>query len=182
MGYAVLQDSAQDPLLFFMRASTDHLSGMTGLAPEVVLCKGGGSFAASAGSVSEIAHGWYQVTGHSADTDTPGPLILHAEADGADATERVFYVQADNPHLPVKARVVEALSSDTYAEPGQAIPPTPTTLAYMLSWLYKLSRNKLQQTNTQTSVFNDAGTIVDHKALVSDDGTVTTRAEFVSGP
>lgn len=82
----------------------------------------------------------------------------------------------------VKTQAVDALATDTYAEPGQGAPAATTTLAVKINYLYKLMRNKLTQTSTTLSVFDDAGSTVDQKATVSDDGTTYTRGEIGTGP
>lgn len=82
----------------------------------------------------------------------------------------------------VNAEVVDALNTDTYAEPGQGAPPATTTLVQKIGYLYKLARNKLEQTSSQLSVYDDAGTTVDQKATVSDVGGTFTRGELETGP
>lgn len=82
----------------------------------------------------------------------------------------------------VNAEVVDALNVDTYAEPGQGVPPATATLMQKIGYLYKLMRNKITQTATETKVYNDAEDTVDQKATVSDDATTYTRGEFGSGP
>lgn len=88
----ILQGSAGYPLMFLMIDSSDHVSAKTGLSPTVTLSKTGGSFASPAGSVSEIANGWYKVAGHATDTGTFGPIILHATGSGADPFDAVVGV------------------------------------------------------------------------------------------
>jgi hypothetical protein len=82
----------------------------------------------------------------------------------------------------VNAEVVDTLSVDTYAEPGQGAPGTTITLAAKINYLYKAWRNKSTQTATTYSLFDDAGTTVDQKLTVSDDGTTASKGEVGSGP
>jgi len=82
----------------------------------------------------------------------------------------------------VKVQVVNALSVDTYAEPGQGAPAATAPLSTKIGHLYKLSRNKITQDATTLKVFADNGTTVDAKATVSDDGSEYTRGELVTGP
>jgi len=82
----------------------------------------------------------------------------------------------------VNAQVLDVLNVDTYAEPGQGIPPASPTIRQMLHYLYKMLRNKKEQTATVLSLYDDAGTTVDQKASVSDDGTTFTKGEIVTGP
>lgn len=90
--YTLDQNAATTPLLFLLLDSSDHLTGKTGLAPTVTLSKSGGAFAAPAGAVSELGSGWYKVAGNATDTNTLGPLILHATAAGADPSDEVYQV------------------------------------------------------------------------------------------
>jgi len=82
----------------------------------------------------------------------------------------------------VNAEVVDALNGDTYAEPPQGAPAETATLAAKISYLYKAFRNRLTQTATTLSIYNDAGAVVDQKATVSDNGITYTRGEIISGP
>jgi hypothetical protein len=75
-----------------------------------------------------------------------------------------------------------ALLDDARGEPAQGAPPVNPDLATKVDWLYKLMRNKITQTATTLSIYNDAGNVVDHKSTVSDDATTYTRGEIVSGP
>ena len=98
MGYEIQIDSMSRPLLFLMIDETDHRTGKSGLAPTVTIRKVGGSFASPAGAVTEVGNGLYEVAGNATDTDTLGPLALHAEAVGADDVDDIFQVVAYNPH------------------------------------------------------------------------------------
>ena len=82
----------------------------------------------------------------------------------------------------VNAEVVDALDTDTYAEPGQGAPAATASITDKLGYLYKFLRNKIVQDATTLEVYNDAGAVVDQKATVSDDGTDFTRGEIGSGP
>lgn len=82
----------------------------------------------------------------------------------------------------VNAEVVDALATDTYAEPGQGAPAATTSLAAKINYLFKAWRNKATQTATTYSLMADDGTTVDQKATVSDDATTYTRGEIASGP
>lgn len=82
----------------------------------------------------------------------------------------------------VNAEVVDALATDTYAEPGQGAPASTTTLAAKINYLYKSWRNKKTQTSDTWKLFADDTTTVDQKATVSDDGTTATKGEIATGP
>ncbi len=67
-------------------------------------------------------------------------------------------------------------------EPSQGAPPMATSLVQKINYLYKAWRNKVTQTSSTHSLFNDNTSTVDHKRTVSDDGTTFTRSVMVSGP
>jgi hypothetical protein len=81
----------------------------------------------------------------------------------------------------VKAQVVAALATDTYAEPGQGAPAATTTLAAKLNYLFKAWRNKSTQTATEYDLYADNGSTVDQKASFSDDATTATRGKIGTG-
>lgn len=87
----------------------------------------------------------------------------------------------DGPHI--KAEVVEALTVDTYPEPGQGAPPVEASLADKISFPYKGWRNCWTQ-NKDTGeqiLLGDDDVTPDQKAINSDDGTVFTRGKIGSG-
>jgi hypothetical protein len=114
MGYLLKQSSTDRPLLFLMVNADDHVAGMTGLSPTVTLSKNGGSFAAAAGAVTELANGWYVVAGNATDTATLGPLVLHASATNADSCDDRFDVVAFDPSSSTNLglSLVGALTAD----------------------------------------------------------------------
>src|SRR5688500_10576958 len=94
-----LQGNTTEALVFTMA-----LAGVPvpGLVPLVNLSKNGFAFAAPAGAVTEIGLCSYRVTPDAADFDTLGPLILHAQAVGADTTIDIHeVVEAPAPALPI---------------------------------------------------------------------------------
>lgn len=92
MSYEIQQSTTAYPLVFFLAQSADHITGLTGATPTVTIRKVGGSFASPSGAVTEIANGWYQVAGNATDSNTLGPLLLHATATSADPTDMVYSV------------------------------------------------------------------------------------------
>lgn len=92
MGYAIALGQTAEPLLFLMVSSVDHIAPKTGLSPTVTISKNGGAFAVPAGAVTEIGNGWYKVAGNATDSDTLGPLLLHATGSGADPTDEQYDV------------------------------------------------------------------------------------------
>ena len=94
MGGVVLMSSATQPLLFRMVSEVDQYTPVTGLSPTVLISKNGGSFTSPAGAVTEISNGWYKVAGNATDTNTLGPLVLHATGTGAAPYDEKYLVIA----------------------------------------------------------------------------------------
>lgn len=82
----------------------------------------------------------------------------------------------------VNTEVLDVLNTDTFAEPGQEAPGATVSLVKKIGYLYKFLRNKKEQTATTLSVYDDAGTTVDQKAIISDDATTYTHGEIGTGP
>jgi hypothetical protein len=76
---------------------------------------------------------------------------------------------------------VDALNTDTYAEPGQESPPSTTTLVKKLGYLYKAWRNRHTQTASEYALYADDATTKDQEAVVSDDATTFDRGEISTG-
>ena len=97
--YEIPKDSTARGLVFLMIDSTDHITGKTGLSPTVTIRKSNsgsaGSWGTPAGTVRELASGWYQVDGNATDSNTAGPLLLHASASGADPCDAEYLVTAN---------------------------------------------------------------------------------------
>ena len=82
----------------------------------------------------------------------------------------------------VNTEALDVLNTDTFAEPAQGTPAATSTLVNKIGYLYKFLRNRITQTATQLSIYNDDAATVDHKSTVSDNGTTYDRGEIASGP
>jgi hypothetical protein len=136
VGYEITQASTTEPFLFLLVSSADHITPVTGATPVVTISKNGGAFATPAGTVSEVGNGWYKIAGNAADSDTLGPLLLHAEATGADPCDEQYDIEPEgddqnvNTVQPaatvrgVSARyvIVKALQSLGVFHPGEQLP------------------------------------------------------------
>jgi hypothetical protein len=81
----------------------------------------------------------------------------------------------------VNAEVVDALATDTYAEPGQGAPSATLSIKDKIGYLFKSWRNKTTTDANSVDLYNDAGAVVDQKATISDDGTTFTRDKMGTG-
>jgi hypothetical protein len=82
----------------------------------------------------------------------------------------------------VNAEVVDALATDTYAEPGQGTPAATATLATKIGYLYKAWRNKKDNDGTTTNLYADDATTVDQKQATSEAAGTVTKGEWATGP
>lgn len=113
MPYPILQSSTEAVLLFFMVQSSDHITALTGASPTVTISKNGAAFGSPSGTVSEIANGWYKVAGNATDTNTLGPLALHATATSGDPCDLIvaMIVGVDPQATVVPANVTQISGS-----------------------------------------------------------------------
>lgn len=77
----------------------------------------------------------------------------------------------------VNAEVVDALATDTYAEPS-GVPSATASLKDKIGWIQAVSRNKITQTATTQTLRNDGDSGTISTSTVSDDGTTFTRNKF----
>lgn len=82
----------------------------------------------------------------------------------------------------VNTEMLNVVNVNTFAEPGQEVPPATTTLVKKIGYLYKAWRNKSTKDATSTKLFADDTTTVDQKTADSDDGTTFTKGEVGTGP
>lgn len=75
----------------------------------------------------------------------------------------------------VNAEVVDALATDTYAEPT-GVPGATVTLAAKIGFLYMALRNQVTITATKKTFFDDGG-LGEWEKDLSDDGTTYTETE-----
>lgn len=144
------------------------------------------SFTASAANGFEAGK-WYSVIVSATVVSTSAKTVaLHFMAVPAESSAGVPDVRATSlgtqAKADVNAEVVDALATDTYAEPGQGAPAATLSLAAKINYLFKNWRNKKTQTATTFSLYNDAGDTVDQKSTISESGGTVTRDEVGSGP
>lgn len=144
-----------------------------------------GSFTASAANGFEAGK-WYSVIVSATVVSTSAKTVaMHFMAVPAESSAGVPDVRATSlgtqAKADVNAEVVDALATDTYAEPGQGTPAATTSLAAKINYLYKSWRNKKTQTSTAFSLYNDAESVIDQQSAITSSGGTVTRGEIVSG-
>lgn len=119
---------------------------------------GGGSITAASvtGAVGSVTGAVGSVAGNV--SGSVGSLATQAKAD-------------------VNAEVVDALSTDTHAEPS-SVPAATSSLKDKIGWMFTLMRNKRTQTSTTETLRNDADGSNIGTSTKGDDGTTLTRGEW----
>lgn len=112
-----------------MVQSADHISGLTGASPTVKIGKNGASGAAPSGAVTEIDStnlpGWYQVAGNATDTNTAGPVALHATAASGDPFDGVVANIVD-PTVAIYGANIVNINGQTASASGTITFPNAT--------------------------------------------------------
>ena len=93
----MIQQSSTYTITFLMVLSSDHVSPATGKTVTVNISKAGAAFGAAAGTVTEIANGWYKCAFTTADTGTLGDLSVNCTATGCDNQDFRVQIVAFNP-------------------------------------------------------------------------------------
>lgn len=119
------------------------------------------------------AKGLYRLDLPNASIASGAFTVISLEFDG---------VVEESMQIPLFPRAQSVLDVETYPQPGQGALPATTSLAVMIRYLYKVMRNKKEQTASEFRVFADDTLTVDHKCSVSDDGVTATKQELTTGP
>ena len=111
----LLKQSTAYNLQVFMAASSDHVTGKTGLTLTITASKDGASFASITPTVTELANGWYKLALTSSHTDTVGDLAVHVTGTDADPSDLVVQVRPNALGDTLPANVVAvAAKADTW--------------------------------------------------------------------
>jgi len=164
-------------------AKTTNITGFNDIAATAIVSAG--AITTNAGAVSNVTTVG-SVTGSVGSVTGAVGSVTGAVGSvtgnvGGNVTGSIGSLAAQ-AQTDVKTQAVAALNTDTYAEPGQVTPSATTTLVDKIGHLYKNMRNKKTQTSGVFSLYNDAGTVVDQKTTVSDDGTTATKDKITTGP
>ena len=144
-----------------------------------------GSTQLAASAVSEI---WAGVTDSSGVTTLLSRLsatragYLDNLSGGAVALASAVAALNNISSANVLTQVETALATTTRAMAGQGTPSATPTLSEAMMLLYKLATNPITEDATTQKVYNRAGSTVDHKRPITDDGTTFTNGALVTGP
>lgn len=142
------------------------------------------TFAAGAIDATAIANGAIDAATFAAGAIDAAAIAADAIGASELAADAVTEIQSGLSTVTtaqVNAEVVDALATDTYAEPGQGSPAATASLATKIGFLHKAWRNRHTQTATEYALFADDAVTKDQEAPVSDDATTFERGEVVTG-
>jgi hypothetical protein len=148
------QNQTAQPLEFLLVSNADGVTPVTGASPTVSLSKNGGSFASPVGAVSEIGNGWYKVAGNATDSNTLGPLILHATATNADPVDATFSVVAFNPQNGTNLGLTAVPATDTSGNAlatAANLATANTNISAIETQTNKIGTNSADSPNQQTA-------------------------------
>ena len=112
--------------------------------------------------------------------DTAATLLDTAEIGVAGASLTDLGGMSTGMKAEVNTEVDGALDT-VIPELAQAAPSATPTVRTGIMFNYMAIRNKRDTTSVLDEIHDDAGVVIS-KATLSDDGTTTTKAEYVSGP
>ena len=119
-------------------------------------------------------------------TVTTGKVTIGTNDDKAgysiSGTKQTLDALNDITTANVNTEVLDVMNVDTFGEPAQGAPGATISIFAKINYIYKVLRNKKTATATLISIYDDAGTTVDHKRTISDDATTYTEEEIVTGP
>lgn len=145
-----------------------YSTGMTPLQPTTA----GRTLDVSA--TGEAGIDWANVGSPTATVGLTGTTISTTQAVASVASVTALGATAKSD---VNAEVVDALATDTYAEPS-GVPSATASLKDKIGWIQAVSRNKITQTSTTQTLRNDGDGANISQSTVSDDGTTFTRGKF----
>lgn len=101
MAYDILKGGSTSVILVGpVILSSDHITGATGIALTVTISKNGAAFGSPSGAVTEIGSGWYKIAGNTTDSNTAGPIAVHATGAACDPFDGVM-AQVVDPTLAI---------------------------------------------------------------------------------
>ena len=181
--------------------ATDGISPELGeAAGQPQLSKNGATAGNTSATLVSVGNGLYYVELTQPELDTPGFGVIRYKSVETAEAQVVFQVAAFDPYdatgfglsrldatvssrsshteADVKAQVVSALATDTYAEPT-AVPAATASLKDKIGWLAALARNKIIGEGSQQRLRNDADALDTATAQTSDAGGQSIRDKWL---
>jgi hypothetical protein len=157
---AEVQSEVNDGLVAYNAASTTNITGGT-ITTVTTLT-----------NLPAITANWLTAAGLAADAGTEIGTAVWATAARTLTASTNFN---DLSAAAVNAEVVDALATDTYAEPT-GVPAATDDLATKIGYLYMALRNQVDVTATKKTFYDDGGAAEWEKDL-SDNGTTYSESE-----
>jgi hypothetical protein len=115
-------------------------------------------------------------------SDFQSDLISHLDTTGVQLNASMLSdIRSAIAATELDASDLSDIASAVWARAGSdptAVPGVTAGMGAKLDWLAAMSRNKLTQTATKQTLYQDDGTTVVASAVVSDDATTANRGEF----
>jgi hypothetical protein len=127
----------------------------------------------ASGGITAASFGANAINAAKLDPDVTTELQIGLATASALATVAGF--------LDTEIAAILALLDDPRTEPGQGAPPVNPDLATKIDYLYKAWRNKKDNNGTETKLYADDGSTVDHKQTTSESGGTVTKGEWATG-
>jgi hypothetical protein len=87
-----ITQNSKPTLVFLLVDASDLQTPQPGKAPDVLISAAGKSFKKAKNQAAEIGDGWYQIDLDASETDSTGPLIVRAAAEGTVEWRDIHYV------------------------------------------------------------------------------------------
>lgn len=110
--------------------------------------------------------------------DTIDDFLDTEIADIKAKTDNLPSAPAAVSDIPTAAAIADAVLDEAMTEPSATFTWAGATLRTVVAWLGALSRNRLTQTATTSTLRNDADSSNLSTSAVSDNGTTFTRGEW----
>lgn len=184
MAVAFKQSTSYTKMVLLI-SSTDHVAGLAGATLTITASKAGAAFATITPTVTDRGSGFYSLALTGAHLDTLGDFVLHVTATGADPTDTIDQVIAQDLNVAnVTANVVQvAGTSQTARDLGAQLDATvssrvglsdvvegTTTVVQMLRGYASVLFGKAAGQNTTSATFRDLADTKD-RVTATLDGT-----------
>lgn len=155
---ATLKQSTVFTRMFLMIQTSDHITGLTGAAPTVNISKAGAAFSGAAGTVTEVANGFYKIALTTADTGTLGDLAYHITAASGDPTDFVDQVTGNILGDTLPANTTQLAGQTVTAGAGVTFPTSvasPTNITAGTITTVTTVTNQLTAAQIATGIWQD---------------------------